>query len=245
MPVETLWLMVPAILFVAILYSSVGHAGASGYIAVMSLFSVAPAEIRPSALMLNILVASVGTWQFWRVGRFSWPLFWPFALLAVPMAFIGGYVNLPTQGFKILVGLVLLVSALQLCIRPPAEGNPVRPSRPVALGAGAGLGLLAGLTGTGGGIFLTPLLIFMRWARAGTAAGVSAPFILLNSVAGLTGNVSATKYLPAFVVPLAVAVFVGGYIGSHMGSRRLPHIAIKRLLAVVLAIAGTKLLFTS
>jgi uncharacterized membrane protein YfcA len=241
---EVIWILTAAVFAVAVLYSSVGHAGASGYIAVMSLLSVAPAEIRPIALALNILVASIGTFQFWRAGHFSWPLFWPFALLSVPLAFVGGYLNLPTHIFEALVGIVLLMSAIQFLVRPPAESEPRQPSRIVALGAGSLIGLLSGLTGTGGGIFLTPLLIFMHWARTRTAAAVSAPFILLNSVSGLAGNLSATKSFPAFAWALVVAVVIGGTIGSWFGSRRLPHLTIKRLLAAVLAIAGFKLIFT-
>jgi uncharacterized protein len=230
---------------IAVLYSSVGHAGASGYIAVMTLFGLAPEDIRPLALSLNILVAAIGSWQFWRAGHFIWSLYWPFAALAVPFAFLGGYLNLPTQVFKVLVGVVLLVSAAQFLWRPPGEGDEIRPpSRIGALGIGAGLGMLSGLTGTGGGIFLTPLLIVMRWARTSNAAGVSAPFILLNSVAGLTGNVSATRTFPEFALALVVAVAVGGTIGSYLGSRRLAPSAIKRLLAIVLIIAGLKLVFT-
>lgn len=241
---DTLWILTAAVFAVAVLYSSVGHAGASGYIAVMSLLSVAPAEIKPIALALNILVASIGTFQFWRAGHFSWQLFWPFSLLSVPFAFIGGYLNLPTQVFKILVGIVLLLSAVQFLVRPPAESEPQQPPRFVAVGAGGLLGLLSGLTGTGGGIFLTPLLIFMHWARTKSAAAVSAPFILLNSASGLAGNLSATKFFPAFAWALVVAVIIGGTIGSWFGSRRLPHQAIKRLLAVVLTIAGFKLILT-
>lgn len=241
---EMLWLMTGCILLVALLYSSVGHAGASGYIAVMSLFGLAAVDIRPTALTLNILVAAIGTWQFWRAGHFSWRLYWPFALTAVPMAFIGGYLNLPTQIFEVLVGIVLLVSASQLVRRMPAEGDTRPPAVGLALGTGAGLGLLSGLTGTGGGIFLTPLLILMRWARTTTAAAVSAPFILLNSAAGLAGNLTATKSLPQFVLPLIVVVVAGGFVGSYLGSRRLPHTAIKRLLAAVLLIAGIKLILT-
>lgn len=241
---ETLWILTAAVFVVAILYSSVGHAGASGYIAVMSLLSVAPAEIKPIALTLNILVASIGTLQFWRAGHFSWSLFWPFSLLAVPFAFIGGYLNLPSQIFKILIGIILLVSAIQFVVRPPAESEPRPPPRLVALGAGGLLGLLSGLTGTGGGIFLTPLLIFMHWARTKSAAAVSALFILFNSASGLAGNFSATKSFPAFAWALVIAVVIGGTIGSHFGSQRLPHMTIKRLLAVVLTIAGFKLIFT-
>jgi hypothetical protein len=238
-------LLTLGVLVVALLYSSVGHAGASGYIAVMSLCGLAPATIKPLALVLNILVASIGAWQFWRAGHFSWRLFWPFALLSVPSAFVGGYLHLPGRAFRILVGVVLLFSAGRLFIRPPADADVHDPGRPAALGVGAALGLLAGLTGTGGGIFLTPLVIFMHWARTPTAAAVSAVFILVNSLAGLIGNVSATRELPALALPLAAAALGGGTVGSYLGSRRLPHTVIKRLLAVVLIIAGLKLILTS
>ena len=159
-----------AIFGVAFLYSCVGHAGASGYIAVMTLFNIAAVEIKPTALILNILVASIATWQFWRAGHFCWRLFWPFALLAVPMAFVGGYLNLPTHAFKVMVGVVLLFSAVRFLWPPAADSVLREPSPTVAIPLGAGLGLLSGLTGTGGGIFLTPLLLFMRWARTKNAA---------------------------------------------------------------------------
>ena len=241
---ENLPLLAVAVLIVALLYSSVGHAGASGYIAVMALFAFTPAVIKPTALVLNILVASIATWQFWRAGYFSWRLFWPFAVLSVPMAFVGGYVNLPTHAFKVLVGVVLLFSAVRFLVRPPADEVAREPSRPLAISLGAGLGLLAGLTGTGGGIFLTPLLLLMRWARTKTAAAVSALFILVNSAAGLLGNVAGTRQFPAFALVLAAAAVLGGAVGSYWGSRRLSHTAIKRCLAVVLLIAGTKLILT-
>lgn len=244
MAVETLVMLTAGVFVIAVLYSSVGHAGASGYIAVMSLLSVAPAEIKPIALALNILVASIGSWQFWRAGHFSWALFWPFALLSVPFAFLGGYLNLPTQVFKVIVGIVLLVSAAQFLVRPPAEGESHPPEKPLAMGVGAGLGLLSGMTGTGGGIFLTPLLIFLRWARTRTAAAVSALFILMNSISGLLGNISATQTFPRFGFSLLAAAGVGGAIGSYFGSRRLRPLVIKRLLAIVLIIAGLKLVFT-
>jgi hypothetical protein len=244
MELDALVVLTAAVFIVALLYSSVGHAGASGYIAVMSLLGLAPAEIKPVALALNILVASIGTWQFWRAGHFSWKLFWPFALFSMPFAFLGGYLNLPAQVFKVAVGCILLLSAAQLLLRPTAEGESKPPAKAVALGLGAGLGLLSGLTGTGGGIFLTPLLIFMHWAKTKTASAVSALFILLNSVSGLLGNVSATKAFPGFALSLLAAVGIGGAIGSHLGSRRLAPTAIRRLLAMVLIIAGLKLVFT-
>jgi uncharacterized membrane protein YfcA len=236
-PDQLPWLAA-GILLIAFLYSSVGHAGASGYIAVMTLFGLAPEEIKPTALVLNILVASIGSWQFWRAGHFRWELFWPFAILSVPMAFAGGYLNLPAHLFKIAVGIVLLFSAVRFLYDPKDATEVKAPSRGVSLVVGGFLGLLSGLTGTGGGIFLTPLMIVMRWTTTKTAAATSVLFILVNSIAGLLGNLTATRF--AFV--LLLAALVGGSIGSHLGSRRFSAPAIKRLLAAVLIIAGFKLI---
>lgn len=232
-----------AIFVVAFLYSCVGHAGASGYIAAMTLYGMAPEAIKPAALALNILVAALASWQFRRAGHFSWRLFWPLALASIPCAFLGGWLNLPTRAFKIAVGLVLLASAARFLLDPPAEPARRHPSVPVSLGLGAGLGLLSGLTGTGGGIFLTPLGIFLRWDATRTIAAVSAAFILVNSAAGLMGSVLKTRSFPGVVPALAAAALAGGLAGSWLGSTRLPHTAIKRVLAVVLAIAGFKLIF--
>lgn len=253
---EFLALMCAALFLVALLYSSVGHAGASGYIAVMSLLGLAPAVIKPTALALNILVALVAAWQFWRAGHFRWALFWPFAVTAVPAAFVGGWISLPTRVFTLLLGLVLLWSAWRFFFEPKAPQPETAAStasaaspecevpRAAALASGAGIGLLSGLTGTGGGIFLTPLLLMMGWAQPKNAAAVSALFILMNSTSGLLGNWASTRNLPDELPMLLAAVLVGGAIGSFMGSRRLPAQQIKRLLAVVLVIAGLKLLFT-
>lgn len=241
MPSETLPVLGAAVLLVAFLYSSVGHAGASGYIAVMTLAGLAPEVVKPTALTLNILVASIASWQYGRAGHFSWPLFWPFAVLAVPMAFVGGYLNLPAAVFKLLVGLVLLYSAARFLTRPQEDPDAQAPPARLAVPVGAALGLLAGLTGTGGGIFLTPLLLSMRWARVKEAAAASALFILVNSAAGLAGTLSSTKTLPPVALVLAAAAVVGGTAGSRLGSRTLAPTTVKRLLAVVLLIAGGKL----
>jgi len=190
---EQLGVLFVAVFLVAFLYSSVGHAGASGYIAVMTLFSLAPSEIKTTALALNILVASIGASQFWRAGYFSWRLFWPFALLATPFAFLGGYLNIPTHLLKIFLGIVLLASAARFAWRPTEDIVRREPTRAVAIPLGALLGFMAGLTGTGGGIFLTPLLLLKRWATTKTAASVSALFILVNSITGLMGNWSSTQ----------------------------------------------------
>ena len=235
------WLLA-AVLVIALLYASVGHAGASGYIAVLSLFGVAALSIKPTALILNLVVASIGTLQFWRAGHFRWPLLWPFALGAVPAAALGGWLQLPLPGLKLLLGIALLISAANFLLRAPADGATRPPSLGIALGTGALLGLMAGLTGTGGGIYLTPLMLLLRWAPTRQVAAVSAPFILLNSLAGLLGHALAGQAIPDFVGLLLLAVAVGGAIGSWLGARRLPVVAIKRLLALVLGIAGFKLL---
>lgn len=231
-----------AMFLVAFLYSSVGHAGASGYIAVLTLFGLGVEAVRPTALALNILVAAIGAFQWWRAGHFSWSLFWPFALLSVPGAFLGGWVQMHSHWLKILLGVVLLFSAWRLLCR---KGDPAvirRPGTPLALGAGAGLGFLSGLTGTGGGIFLTPLLLFCRWAKAKEAAAVSSLFILVNSSSGLAGYLRSGRDLPDLAWPLAAVVAAGGFLGARLGSRHLPVRGIGLLLAVVLIIAGAKLL---
>src|SRR5262249_46361145 len=163
-------------------------------------------------------------------------------LLSAPMAFYGGFKNFPTEVFNWLVGLVLLFSAARFMIRPPAERQTQPPPKSLAIVVGGGLGLLSGLTGTGGGIFLTPVVIILHWAPTKTASAISAMFILVNSIAGLLGNWSASRSFPAIAVPLAIAALIGGAIGSYLGSRRFPVATIKRLLAVVLIIAGVKLI---
>jgi len=238
---ELLPWLTAGIFVTALLYSSVGHAGASGYIAVMTLFNLAPDAIKPTALILNILVACIGAWQFWRAGHFRWELFWPFAVLAIPAAFLGGYLNLPAPVFKIVVGMVLLISAVRFLVDPREAAMTRPPSRPLALVVGGALGLMAGLTGTGGGVFLTPLMILKAWTPTKTASAVSVVFILCNSIAGLLGNLSATGNFPRFALVLLAAAAAGGTIGSYFGSRRFSPVVIKQLLAAVLIVAGLKL----
>jgi uncharacterized membrane protein YfcA len=239
---------VALLIFVAaLLYSSVGHAGASGYLAAMAICGVAAPVMKPTALTLNVLVATIATVQFSRAGCFSWGLFWPFALASVPLAFVGGAVTLPGNIYKPAVGLILLFAASRLLWTSRAAQVETQPPRsepvplPPALASGAGIGLLSGLTGTGGGIFLTPLLLFMGWAETRESAGVSAAFILVNSLAGLAGHLSGLSKLPGSVPVWAAAAVVGGLIGSSVGSRHLGNASLRRLLAVVLVIAGLKL----
>ena len=233
-----------AVGLIAFLYSTVGHAGASGYIAVMTLWGIAPTTIRPTALVLNILVASIGAFQFWRAGHFTWKLFWPFALLSIPAAYFGGYLQPSASVLRILIGVVLLFSAVRLVLRRSDPAETFAPSRPTAISVGAGLGFLSGLTGTGGGIFLTPLLLFCRWAHIRQAAAVSALFIWVNSIAGLVGYFTKVHSIPSLGFILASAAVIGGFVGSHLGSRRFAVRAISLFLATVLLIAGTKLILT-
>ncbi|HEX8679582.1 MAG TPA: sulfite exporter TauE/SafE family protein [Chthoniobacterales bacterium] len=238
-------LLVFGILVVAFLYSSVGHAGASGYIAIMTLCGLAPTFIRPTALVLNIFVACVGTIQFWRAGHFSWRFFWPFALLAVPFAFVGGYLNVGSAVLRPLLGAVLLFSAVRLFFRHGDPPETSEPRTPVAVAVGAGIGFLSGLTGTGGGIFLTPLLLFCRWTYTRRAAATSVVFILVNSTSGLIGFVSSGRPIPGAAWWLAIAAVVAGTAGSYLGSRRFAVRTISVLLATVLVIAAYKLIFAS
>ncbi len=239
----SLALLYPAIALVAFLYSAVGHAGASGYIAVLTLAGLAPGVVRPTALALNVLVAMLATYQFWRAGHFRWRLFWPFALLSVPAAFVGGSLPVPANVFKPIVGLVLLVSAARFLVRTADREDTSAPALPLALATGAVLGLLAGITGTGGGIFLTPVMLLAGWARTKETAAVSAPFILVNSVSGLFGFLRTGAPLPGFAWSLAAIAIVAGLAGSYLGSRRFPVRTVRLILASVLLIAGAKLVF--
>ena len=230
----------------AVLYSAVGHAGASGYLAAMALLGVAPEVMKPTALLLNLIVASIATVRFARAGYFSAALLWPFALGSVPFAFLGGAVQLPGHWYRRAVGVILIVAAVKLAIESMASTSPATRRPPVgpAIGLGAAIGFLAGLTGTGGGIFLSPLLLFTRWADTRATGGVTAAFILLNSAAGLAGNLASVRAVPLVAVVWAIAAAIGGLIGSELGSRRIGGRAFRRVLAAVLMVAAFKLLFT-
>jgi uncharacterized protein len=239
-------LLAACLLVAAFGYASVGHGGASAYIAAMALAGVAPAEMRPIALLLNVLVSSLGTWKFYRAGHFRWRLFWPFAVVSIPMAYLGGAITLPGQAYKILVGIVLLYAAVQLW-RSGKSGTEMREVRepPLvwAMAIGAAMGLLAGLTGVGGGIFLSPLLLMLGWAGTKQTSAVAAPFILVNSLAGLAAVfVAKSAALPSYVVFLVPAVLIGGWLGAEYGSRRFANPLVRRVLAVVLALAGGKMI---
>lgn len=243
-------LLTLAIGAVALLYASVGHAGATGYIAVMTLFGLDPQVIRPTALVLNVIVASIATAQFWRAGHFRPRLFLPLAAASVPAAAAGGVANLPTAAFEAVVGLVLLFSAVRIVGEArgtAAEAEAVAPTAPrftipFMLILGGSLGLLSGLTGVGGGVFLTPALLALRAAPVKEVAAVSAPFILVNSLAGLLGGFAAGRAVPPIGLAVIAAVVVGGGIGSQLGAFRVSPRGLRLLMGVVLVVAGLKLL---
>ena len=232
------------ILVVALLYSTVGHAGASGYLAVMALYSMAPVAMKPTALVLNIIVALVASVGFVRAGFFSWRTFWPFAVASIPAAYVGGRLTLPVYIYKLIVGLVLVYSAVRLFLEADKADQRKTTMVPIwiALILGAGLGLLSGLTGVGGGIFLSPVLLLMNWAKTKETSSVSAAFILFNSIAGLLGNISAIAYVPNSITYWAPAVLIGGWIGTELGTRRLPIPQLRKWLSAVLVLAGLKLM---
>jgi uncharacterized protein len=238
-----LWLT--SLIFVAaILYSSVGHGGASGYLAAMALFGIAPAVMKPTALVLNIIVASITTTKFYQADFFNQSLFWRFVIGSIPCAFLGGMLSIPTQIYKPIVGLVLLYASIRLGFSPIKSESPAARSpstwQPIVLGMV--IGLLSGLTGVGGGIFLSPLLLLMGWATVKETAGISAAFILMNSCAALLGYMTKFPTLPAGLWLWAIAAAAGGWIGAEYGSNRIGGKLLQRLLAIVLIIASIKLI---
>jgi uncharacterized membrane protein YfcA len=229
----------------AALYSSVGHGGASAYLAIMALFAVAPETMRPTALALNLVVAGFGALRYGLKGQTNLRLLLSFAVTATPAAFLGGAIHLPPEYYRPLVGLLLWAAAVRLIWQPRklAYREVHTPSLAITLPAGAGLGLLAGLTGTGGGIFLSPLIILFGWETPRHTSGVAAGFIFLNSLAGLAGNLASVRGLPPDLPWLAASVTAGALLGTWLGVERLPRERLLQALALVLAVAGAKLLF--
>jgi len=242
--VDQLVLLCAMLFGAAFLYSAVGHAGASGYLAAMGIMGLDPAVMKPTALVLNILVASMTFFRFWRAGYFQWRTVWPFLIGSIPFAFVGGAIQLPTRIYRPLVGLVLLFAAYRLVrYQDPPPGTVRPPPILPAILCGVGLGLLSGLTGTGGGIFLSPVLLLSGWAETRATAGVAACFILFNSIAGLSGNLASMQRLPAELPFYVASAGVGGAIGAYFGSTRFSVLTFRKLLAAVLAVAAFKLIF--
>ena len=243
-------LLLAALFFgVAVLYSSVGHAGASGYIAAMALLGFAPEQMRPTALALNLLVGGIGLYRFWRGGHVRWRNVLPFVLASAPAAFLSAQVKLPRESYSMLLGIVLLVAAIGVFRQAAraenddaaAQGRTVRWL--AGLLVGATIGTMSGLTGTGGAIFLTPLLLFAHWMPTREASGTSVAFVWINSLTGLAGLLQSGQALPSMLPLWLGVVAVGALIGTQMGLKWLPVRGLRYALVVVLLIASGKLLF--
>lgn len=237
----TWWSLLALVLIAAALYSSVGHGGASGYLAAMALVGLPPSTMKPAALTMNIGVAALVLWRLARAGHFDWRLFLPFALGSIPLAALGGAYTLGDALYRYLIAAALLVAAARLVAESRDTDIKTRPPAWIAVSIGAVLGLLSGLTGVGGGIFLSPVLLFMRWTSMRSNAAIAAAFILVNSMAALFGYALTATAWPAGVPMLVVAALIGGVVGSELAVRRLAPVQLKKLLALVLLIAGLKM----
>lgn len=223
------------------LYASVGHGGASAYLALMGLCGMLPVEMKPIALVLNIAVSSVALVHFARAGHFRARLFWPLAVASVPAAFLGGWLQSPDAIFKFILAAALLAGAWRLVVADPESAESTRGAGwPALLAIGGCIGFLSGLVGIGGGIFLTPLLVILRWAPPKTAAALSAAFIAANSTSGIGGFLLQGGQVPNMAWALLPCVVAGGWIGSRWGSGRALSLALRRSLAAVLVIAAAK-----
>lgn len=233
------------LLGVAFLYASVGHGGASGYLALMALFGVAPMLMKPTALLLNLFVSSVSFIQFYRAGHFRWRLFWPLALASIPLSFVGGLIQVDAVVYKKILGFLLLIPVLRFFFfRELPKTKKQKQSLALSLLIGGFIGLLSGLIGIGGGIILSPVLLLLHWTNQKETAAISALFIFVNSVAGLLGQMSRGVIFSQDMVMFVAFAFVGGLLGAYFGAKRFKQPVLQHILASVLLLAVYKLLFT-
>ena len=233
------------LLIVAFLYASVGHGGASGYLALMSLFAFPIAFMKPTALVLNILVSGISFYFYYREKKFDWKLFYPFAITSIPFSFLGGIITIETHIYKIILATVLLFAVARLIgLFGKQKGNIKPINIPIALLIGALIGFLSGLIGIGGGIILSPVILLLGWADIKKSAAVSALFIFVNSISGLFGFLSKGGIVPISSVSLIAVVLIGGILGGYFGSKKMNNTVLRNVLALVLLIAIFKLYTT-
>lgn len=231
---------------VAFLYSSVGHGGASGYLALMAIFSIAPDVMKPTALLLNLFVSLTSFIQFYRGGHFNLKLFMPFAIASVPMAFVGGLVTIDVFIYKKILGVLLLLPVIRFLFFKNVRVKDIKEAHiGLSLLAGATIGFLSGLIGIGGGIILSPVLLLLKWANMKQTAAISALFIFVNSLSGLAGQLTKGVQFNADMYFYVAVAFTGGLCGAYFGSLKFKQLALQYLLATVLMMAVYKLLFTA
>lgn len=241
---ESVFLFHCLLFVVAFLYASVGHGGASGYLALMALFGIAPEVMKPTALMLNLFVSLTAFLQFYRGKHFSWHIFWPFALASVPLSFAGGMIKVDGVVYKQLLGLLLLIPVARFLFFHKITVTDTRKHNIwLSLMTGAAIGFLSGLIGIGGGIMLSPVLLLLAWTDQKQTAAISALFILVNSLAGLGGQLTNGVQFSADMITFVAVAFAGGWLGAWMGALRFRQTVLKQVLALVLLVAAVKLLF--
>jgi len=243
---DTLVLFCCLLFLIAFLYASVGHGGASGYLALMALFSMAPGIMKPTALLLNLFVSLTSFIQFYRGAHFRWKLFWPFALASVPLAYLGGLVIVDGTIYKKILGLFLIIPILRFYFFANAKVDKQKqPGFTLSLLIGGSIGFLSGLIGIGGGILLSPIILLLKWADQKQTAAVSALFIFVNSLSGLAGQLTkGIHFSPDMYLYVAIA-FLGGLCGAYFGSLKFKQAFLKNVLATVLVLAAYKLLFAN
>lgn len=230
---------------VAFLYSSVGHGGASGYLALMAIFAISPLIMKPTALLLNLFVSSVSFIQFCRGGHFRWSIFWPFALASIPLSFIGGMMAIDSNIYKKILGMLLLIPVFRFVFFKNTDPKDFKPANfALSLMIGGMIGLLSGMIGIGGGIILSPMLLLLNWTGQKQTAAISAAFIFVNSIAGLAGQLVKGITFNSDMIAYVVVAFAGGLCGAYLGALKFPQNILKNVLACVLALAAYKLLFT-
>lgn len=231
---------------VAFLYASVGHGGASGYLALMAIFNMSPAFMKPTALLLNLFVSLTAFIQYYRSGHFKWKLFLPLALSSIPFAFIGGLVSLDTQFYKKILGILLIIPVARFLFFKDQESNS-KSSQNLGLSIfiGAFIGLISGLIGIGGGIILSPILLILGWSNQKQTAAISALFIFVNSMSGLFGQMTKGIHFSPDMIAFVILAFLGGLLGAWLGAKKFNHAILKYTLSAVLLLASYKLLFTT
>ena len=243
MPIELFYVI---LFFVAFLYAAVGHGGASGYLALMALYGIAPQEMKPTALMLNLFVSLTSFLQYYRGGYFKKNLFIPIAAASIPLAFIGGMITIEENIYKRVLGVLLLFPVIRFFFFKNVEDNELKSHNlTVAIVTGAVVGLLSGMIGIGGGIILSPILLLLHWTNQKQTAAISAAFIFVNSVAGLGGMLTRGISFTGDMVLYIVVAFTGGLLGAYFGAKKFNQDVLKYVLATVLLMASYKLFFTT